>query len=81
MSVVTLLWLKIAAIAFGPLAVTAFISARWLLPWILVYTIGAYWVLGGPYDGAGAFGAPLIALLLAAPNFIAIAIRVAALAK
>lgn len=81
MSAATLLWLKIVAVAFGPIAITAFIPSRWLLPWIIVYAAGAYWLLGGPYDGAGAFGAPLIALLLAAPNFFTIAIRIAVLAK
>jgi hypothetical protein len=81
MSAATLLLLKIAAIAFGPLAVTVLIPSRWFLPWIVVYAVGAYWLLGGPYDGAGAFGAPLVALLLVAPTFFAIAIRIAILAK
>jgi hypothetical protein len=81
MSPATLLLLKIAAIAFGPLAVTVLIPSRWFLPWIIVYAAGAYWLLGGPYDGAGAFAAPAIALLLAAPTFFAIAIRIAILSK
>jgi len=81
MSAATLLLLKIMAIAFGPLVVTALIPSRWLLPWVISYAVGAYWILGGPYDGPGAFGAPLVALILAAPTFFAIAIRVAILAK
>ena len=79
MSAATLLWLKIAAIAFGPLVVTALIPSRWLPLWVICYAAGAYCLLAGPYEGASAFGAPLIALLLAAPNLFAIAIRVATL--